>query len=198
MLTIPKPDGFSDGQNTFQGVRTYDPQAGTWTTPDAYHGDVHDPMSQKPYMWNRNNPYAYEDPSGYVGEELRALSGRLIIILAKSVGRTSYTAEERAWAKGVLNVPSNAPKIAEANVSHMFRVAAGHVPDSALNRAILQSTASDAKNLIATKSLREGGTLETYERTLPSGATAWAEVRVTTDASGATTREITNGGINPK
>jgi hypothetical protein len=22
-------------------------------------------MSQKPYMWNRNNPLAYEDPSGY-------------------------------------------------------------------------------------------------------------------------------------
>jgi hypothetical protein len=65
MLVIPKSDGFSDGQNAFQGVRTYDSQAGTWTTPDAFHGDVRDPMSQKPYMWNRNNPYAYADPSGY-------------------------------------------------------------------------------------------------------------------------------------
>lgn len=65
MLTMPKSDGLNDGQNTFQGVRTYDPQAGTWTTPDAYHGNVHDPMSQKPYMWNKNNPYAYLDPSGY-------------------------------------------------------------------------------------------------------------------------------------
>ena len=65
MLLIPKSDGFSDGQNTFEGVRTYDPQSGAWTTPDAFHGDVHDPMSQKPYMWNRNNPYAYADPSGY-------------------------------------------------------------------------------------------------------------------------------------
>ena len=65
MLLIPKSDGFSDGQNTFQGVRTYDPQAGVWTTPDAYRGDVHDPMSQKPYMWNGNNPYAFSDPSGY-------------------------------------------------------------------------------------------------------------------------------------
>ncbi len=65
MLLMPKADGFSDGFNTFQGVRTYDPNAGQWTTPDAYHGDVHDPMSQKPYMWNRNNPYAYSDPSGY-------------------------------------------------------------------------------------------------------------------------------------
>ena len=65
MLLMPKSDGFNDGQNTFQGVRSYDPQAGTWTTPDAYHGDVRDPVSQKPYIWNRNNPYAYSDPSGY-------------------------------------------------------------------------------------------------------------------------------------
>ena len=65
MLLIPKDDGFSDGQNTFQGVRTYDPQAGVWTTPDAFRGDVHDPMTQKPYMWNGNNPFAYSDPSGY-------------------------------------------------------------------------------------------------------------------------------------
>ena len=36
-----------------------------WTTPDAYAGDVHDPMSQKPYMWNGNNPVQYSDPSGY-------------------------------------------------------------------------------------------------------------------------------------
>jgi YD repeat-containing protein len=66
MLLIPKSDGFNDGQNTIQGVRTYDPQSGTWTTPDAYRGDVHNPMSQKPFMWNGNNPYEYSDPSGFV------------------------------------------------------------------------------------------------------------------------------------
>ncbi|MGB8834286.1 MAG: HNH endonuclease signature motif containing protein, partial [Candidatus Sulfotelmatobacter sp.] len=38
-----------------------------WTTPDAYKGDVHDPMSQRSYMWNNNNPVAYSDPSGYIG-----------------------------------------------------------------------------------------------------------------------------------
>jgi YD repeat-containing protein len=76
MLLIPKSDGFSDGQNTFQGVRTYDPQAGTWTTPDAYHGDVHDPMSQKPYIWNRNNPYEYSDPSGFRPDELEDTGSR--------------------------------------------------------------------------------------------------------------------------
>ncbi len=47
------------------GVRAYDTGLGSWTTPDAYAGFLHDPLSQKPYAWNRNNPIAYSDPSGY-------------------------------------------------------------------------------------------------------------------------------------
>ncbi len=58
-------DGWTFGNNTWQGVRTYDASVGQWNTPDAYAGDVHDPMSQKPFMWNHNNPYQYSDPSGY-------------------------------------------------------------------------------------------------------------------------------------
>lgn len=42
-----------------------DTETGQWTTPDAYAGEVDDPMTQKPFMWNRNNPYPYSDPSGY-------------------------------------------------------------------------------------------------------------------------------------
>jgi YD repeat-containing protein len=104
MLLIQKDDGFSDGQNTFQGVRTYDPQAGVWTTPDAYHGDVHDPMSQKPYMWNRNNPYEYSDPSGYcfedlcVGEALFALG--LALLRAAATNGPAITAEMAAPGGG--------------------------------------------------------------------------------------------------
>ncbi len=58
-------DGFTIGGKRFQGVRMMDNETGRWTTPDAYAGDVHDPMSQKPFMWNRNNPYEYSEPSGY-------------------------------------------------------------------------------------------------------------------------------------
>jgi YD repeat-containing protein len=47
------------------GVRAFDSTLGTWTTPDAYEGDVHDPASQQRYMWNRNNPYDYSDPTGF-------------------------------------------------------------------------------------------------------------------------------------
>jgi hypothetical protein len=62
---MPRSDGYVADVIMLQGVRSYDPNAGQWTTPDAYAGDVHDPMTQKPFMWNRNNGYVYNDPSGY-------------------------------------------------------------------------------------------------------------------------------------
>lgn len=68
-----------NGKLEIAGVRAYDPALGSWTTPDAYAGDVHDPMSQKPYMWNRNNPVAYSDPSGYDPDEIeRAIEAELL------------------------------------------------------------------------------------------------------------------------
>ena len=75
-----KSDGYTVDVITLQGVRSYDPDAGQWTTPDAYAGDVHDPMSQKPFMWNRNNAYEYSDPSGYSSdrETQRAMEAELL------------------------------------------------------------------------------------------------------------------------
>jgi hypothetical protein len=58
-------DGWTLDYETWQGVRTSDLSVGQWNTPDAYAGDVHDPATQKPFMWNHNNAYAYVDPSGY-------------------------------------------------------------------------------------------------------------------------------------
>ena len=58
-------DGFQDGWNTIQGVRSYNSLAQQWTTPDVYQGEIHDPASQKPYMYNRNNAVMYSDPNGY-------------------------------------------------------------------------------------------------------------------------------------
>ncbi|MDP9017064.1 MAG: hypothetical protein M3N19_01920, partial [Candidatus Eremiobacteraeota bacterium] len=60
-----RSDGYLADVITLQGVRSYDPNAGQWTTPDAYVGDVHDPMTQRPFMWNKNNPFRYADASGY-------------------------------------------------------------------------------------------------------------------------------------
>jgi len=61
-------DGWTLDYETWQGVRTSDLAIGQWNTRDAYAGEVHDPMSQKPFMWNHNNAYAYSDPSGFMVE----------------------------------------------------------------------------------------------------------------------------------
>ena len=65
VITEPKPENLGGwiGVN-IQGVRAIEPTLGHWTTPDAYSGTVHDPASQKPYMYERNNSYAYSDPTG--------------------------------------------------------------------------------------------------------------------------------------
>ena len=61
-LSPDREDGYG---NVFQGVRVYDQTMAQWTAPDAYAGDVHDPMSQKPFMWCGNSPLAFGDPSGF-------------------------------------------------------------------------------------------------------------------------------------
>lgn len=62
---MARADGYKMVGGIVQDARTYDPTTGQWLTPDAYAGDVHDPMSQKPFMWNNNNPVQWSDPSGY-------------------------------------------------------------------------------------------------------------------------------------
>ncbi|HEV3090565.1 MAG TPA: hypothetical protein VGX91_03875, partial [Candidatus Cybelea sp.] len=66
---MQRPDGYSMLGGWVQGARSYDPTSGQWLTPDAYAGDVHDPMSQKPFMWNNNNPAEWSDPTGYCVED---------------------------------------------------------------------------------------------------------------------------------
>jgi hypothetical protein len=190
----PASDGIWDGVSVIQGVRNHDPQTGTWTTPDAYPGEIHDPMSQKSYMWNRNNPILYSDPSGFIPDEEKegvapidpsSKMGKML----EAKGIQNYRTSLINVIRQAMKVPANAPKISEANAGHMFRNAPGHVPDSALNRALLQRTAANQKNLVSHETLRQGGTLDTYKEKLASGAEVWVEVRNGT--------EITNGGINP-
>ncbi len=64
VLGMPRSDGFTDGFNTIQGVRVFDSTLGGWTTPDPSPGDVDDPLSQKSYVWNNNNPVSNLDSSG--------------------------------------------------------------------------------------------------------------------------------------
>jgi YD repeat-containing protein len=71
-LEYARLEGFEYGTLTFQGSRAVDNASGQWTTPDAFAGDVHDPMSQKPFMWDRNNPYEYSDPSGFAPQPMQS------------------------------------------------------------------------------------------------------------------------------
>lgn len=64
-LGIDRSDGYTYMSFAVQGVRTYDSTSQQWLTPDAYAGDVHEPVSQKPFIWNGNNPLEYADPTGY-------------------------------------------------------------------------------------------------------------------------------------
>ncbi|HEY0393016.1 MAG TPA: DUF6531 domain-containing protein [Candidatus Elarobacter sp.] len=70
-VTEPTPDrlsglfGFS-----IQGARVADTGgSGQWTTPDESPGVAGDPSSRLPYAYNRNNAFAYSDPSGFSPEE---------------------------------------------------------------------------------------------------------------------------------
>jgi YD repeat-containing protein len=62
-----RADGYQMIGGLVQGARTFDMTSNQWLTPDAYAGDVHDPASQKPFMYNNNNPVEWSDPSGYEG-----------------------------------------------------------------------------------------------------------------------------------
>jgi YD repeat-containing protein len=65
VVDMIRTDGYNLGGLTFQGVRAYDSNAGQWTTPDDYAGDVSSPLSQMQYQWNAGNPITHGDPSGY-------------------------------------------------------------------------------------------------------------------------------------
>jgi len=65
VIDMPRGDGINTGLDTIQGVRDYNKDSTSWTTPDAYAGEPSDPMSLQKYMWNGNNPMGYSDPSGF-------------------------------------------------------------------------------------------------------------------------------------
>ncbi|MHB8198107.1 MAG: RHS repeat-associated core domain-containing protein, partial [Vulcanimicrobiaceae bacterium] len=88
VVGMARTDGIDDGLDVIQGVRSYDAQAGIWTSPDAYAGTVNDPGTQKSYMWNNNNPISYSDPSGYdpTAELLVGIAGEGVCVAAEPCG----------------------------------------------------------------------------------------------------------------
>lgn len=64
-IDYSRADGYSYGPYAVQGVRSYDSTSQQWLTPDAFAGNVNNPMSQKPFIWNSNNPVLWSDPTGF-------------------------------------------------------------------------------------------------------------------------------------
>ena len=94
------PDGWALDMETWQGVRTFDPAVGQWNSPDAYAGEVHDPMSQKPFMWNRSNPYQYSDPSGYCVAFLAVVCAWALVNAPELTAAGAFAVEAAGGAGG--------------------------------------------------------------------------------------------------
>ncbi|HTU69158.1 MAG TPA: DUF6531 domain-containing protein [Candidatus Baltobacteraceae bacterium] len=99
-------DGYFVSGITVQGARAYDPNTQQWTSPDPYKGDVNDPNSQRPYMWNNNNPIVYSDPSGYCLEDLcvgeTAAAVGLVEVFAAAIGALSTWSHNLPDIRGAL------------------------------------------------------------------------------------------------
>jgi hypothetical protein len=63
-LITSRDDGYNFNVAVVQGVRDYDPATGTFMSRDLEQGELDDPKSEYPYVWNRNNPVQFNDPSG--------------------------------------------------------------------------------------------------------------------------------------
>ena len=92
----------------------------------------------------------------------------------------STNATEAATASAT----DEAASVSEANASHIFRDATGHLAeDTPENRQVLEETATNPASYVGTDS----NGVATYRQMLPDGTQAWAEVY---------NGEITNGGVN--
>jgi RHS repeat-associated protein len=111
VLDASREDGYFDGTLSLQGARAYDPNLNQWTTPDAYSGDAHDPMSQHPYMWNNNNPVQYSDPSGYVstvsGDKEGDVTDVRIDVYIQFGGDADTKENENAYIGGLMSTWNN-------------------------------------------------------------------------------------------
>ncbi len=78
-------------------------------------------------------------------------------------------------------------------LSHMFRASPGHVPDTPVNRAIIQETARTGK-IVESRIYEDGGRFETRAREMPNGKESWSQVW--TDAKGNSS--IEDGGLGDR
>ena len=125
-------DGFMVAGVQINGVRAFDPNLGAWTTPDAYEGEVHDPVAQQRYMWNRGNAIDYQDPSGYcapvcvaVGAEVIVGGAIVLSGLAYYAGHPELGDSLKSFGDQLQNRVTDAVKSAAGAVGGMLRGSSG-------------------------------------------------------------------------
>ncbi|MBV9719277.1 MAG: hypothetical protein JOZ77_08155 [Candidatus Eremiobacteraeota bacterium] len=167
LVDFSREDGYSYSTYAVQGVRTYDSTSQQWTTPDAYAGDVNDPMSQKPFMWNDNNPVEWSDPSGYctdpgAGEKPNGCLGGVDWNLNMQFGNALQA------ILSIVAVPGG-----EAGAGAKAAVAAGKVLDEEIAGAIMSITDTKlgniANNLFRAADRLGGGTAGAVRNELAEG-----------------------------
>ena len=192
----PSSDGILVDHQTFQGVRTYDPMMQHWIQPDAFPGDIYDPMSQKPFLWERNNPTEYSDPTGLVPSgpftEIGRVKARfdpleqLTIDLTELSNNWQFDVyfKKRPTKKKPLSRGHFGPAVVHfttdpGRLRKMFRDDSkrGHVVDTPENRDAIMRAAQDG-TLYRNNINSEGG-VETVEKHLDlgNGTYSWARVR---------------------
>ena len=143
----PRRDGIWDGVNMIQGVRAYDTAIGQWTTPDVFKGHIEDPMSQQPYMWNRNNPDQYSDPTGYDALEILSPSRAMNLGHLKIVIYDPKTGRGTEWTQGPVHemYPHDREAITKTPIADIRAYAQKVASEGNIAHHITQSPEQDAK-----------------------------------------------------
>jgi len=105
---MDRADGYTYMSYAVQGVRAYDSTSQQWMTPDAFPGDVADPLSQKPFMWNDGNPVQWADPTGfivvYANQEAEDALKRIIATMEKDSPQFAHMMEELRNSPNVFTI----------------------------------------------------------------------------------------------
>jgi RHS repeat-associated protein len=200
---------FTLGQSglVYLRARVYDPGTGQFLTRDPLQA-----LTREPYAYAVDNPVADVDPSGLIslsgvlgsiGEVLEPLNpikyyeeeveawesgcGYWSSVLHGLQG-ASVAAADVSVVGGAVEIAAgvageSGPEIDEANATHIFREAPGHLAeDTAENRALLEDAVTPANYAFT----RPPG-VSVYRESLPNGEQVWVEVYG---------GKITNGGVN--
>ncbi len=202
-----RADGFQIGDIEINGVRAFDPALGSWTTPDAFEGDIHDPSSQQKYMWNRGNPVDYSDPSGYspAGDAFMAVANFVVLddvntlrskdapMWAKGLAVASLLSNFSGPGKGVSLGAKAALKVTEHSFAH---AAERHFVENgakASGKFAPGTTVSDLQHLVETAKASPGASFSTSKGNVIMEYNFGSQIGTSNGTSSSTLRAVWDG-----